>query len=118
MAYLIHPCFSQGCARAAHNDVKPPEPEKIKIDKSKADEIIEYKAPEPIKPSTLERPPYDSPLVKLKSSISPSLSQELEKKMAQGENASSMVTTPFSDEVKVGALCKNGGCKEVGKAGP
>lgn len=38
--------------------------------------------------------------------------------MAQGENASSMVKTPFSDEVKVGALCKNGGCKEVGKAGP
>ncbi|XP_046631656.1 cysteine and histidine-rich domain-containing protein 1-like [Daphnia pulicaria] len=103
----------KGCSTSAHNGEKPVEPEKPEVDKSKASEVIEYKAPEPIKPSSLLRPPFESPLIKLKYSISASLQQELEKVKAT-DNSSQIVENNFtSDGIRVGASCKNGGCKQT-----
>lgn len=105
--------FHQGCSKSAHNSEKPVEPEKPEVDKSKASEVIEYKAPEPLKPSTLLRPPFDSPLIKLKYSISASLQQELEKSKATDTTAQTVVNNSSPDSVRVGACCKNGGCQQV-----
>jgi cysteine/histidine-rich domain-containing protein len=103
----------QGCVRSAHNNVKPVEPEKVEIDKTLTDEVIEYKAPQPLKPSLLERPPFDSPLVKLKYSVSASLQQELNKMSNKSEENSIPHISNMSNEVAVGTSCTNGGCKEV-----
>lgn len=53
----------QGCTTAQHNNVKPLEPERPAIDKSKAAEVIEYKAPKPLTETAVTRLPFDSPLV-------------------------------------------------------
>jgi len=93
--------------------VKPAEPEKVEVDKTLTDEVIEYKAPQPLKPSLLERPPFDSPLVKLKYSVSASLQQELNKLSNKSEENSVSHNYNMSNEVAVGTSCTNGGCKEV-----
>lgn len=48
--------------------MKPPEPERPAVDKSKADEVVEYKAPPAPVIQALERPAFDSPLVRVKNS--------------------------------------------------
>lgn len=93
--------------------MKPAQPEKVEVDKTLADEVIEYKAPQPLKPSLLERPPIDSPLVKLKYSVSPSLQQELNKLSNKSEENSISHSYNMPNEVAVGTSCTNGGCKEV-----
>ncbi len=93
--------------------MKPEEPENPEVDKSKASEVIEYKAPEPLKPSSLLRPPFDSPLIKLKYSISASLQQELEKVKATDNSRQIVESNLSSDSIRVGASCKNGGCQQV-----
>lgn len=55
----------QGCTKSFHSNVAPKQPEKPVVDKSKVDEVIEYRAPKPITESTGTRPPLDSPLVSL-----------------------------------------------------
>lgn len=91
--------------------MKPKEPEKVEVEKSQ--EVIEYKAPEPIKPSLLERPPFDAPLVKLKYSISSSLQQEMDKVSTNSEKNSVSINNVRSSEIAVGTSCTNGGCREV-----
>ena len=76
-------------------------------------EVIEYKAPEPLKPSSLERPPFDSPLVKLKHSISATLQQELDKIKANPVAAEIVSLSSSVDGIRVGAGCRNGGCQKV-----
>ena len=105
--------FKQGCTKSAHNNEKPAEPEKAEVDKSKANEVIEYKIPEPIKPSTLERPPFESPLTKLKYSVSASLKQELEKAKATEDPNPIVTYSSSSNNIRVGASCKHGGCQLV-----
>lgn len=105
--------IKQGCTRSVHNGEKPIEPEKPEIDKSKANEVIEYKTPEPLKPSTLERPPFDSPLIKLKYSISATLQKELDKAKADGSSGVAVKNSSISDGIQIGAGCKNGGCQVV-----
>ncbi|KAL0281418.1 UNVERIFIED_CONTAM: hypothetical protein PYX00_002409 [Menopon gallinae] len=94
----------KGCARSFHSNVKPPEPEKPKVEKTKSDEVYEYVAPTP-KVSTLERPPFDSPLVRLKPEISNALKAEIESVAAKKANADG------EEEVQIGTTCKNSGCK-------
>jgi cysteine/histidine-rich domain-containing protein len=57
---------SQGCTKSYHNNEKPPEAERPAVDKSKSDEIIEYKAPEAPVVEALERPPFESSLVSIR----------------------------------------------------
>ncbi|XP_057380892.1 cysteine and histidine-rich domain-containing protein 1-like isoform X1 [Daphnia carinata] len=103
----------KGCSRSPHNSEKPVEAEKPEVDKSKASEIIEYKAPEPLKPSTLLRPPFDSPLIKLQYSVSASLQQELEKSKPTDNSSQTAINNSFSDSIRIGASCKNGGCQQT-----
>lgn len=67
--------------------MKPPEPEKPVVDKSKADEVIEYKAPVPVVASTLERPPFDSPLTLMKPEIANQLQTQFESLIIQQPSA-------------------------------
>ena len=61
----------------------------------------------------LTRPPFDAPLLKLKSTISASLQQELAKQK-ENQNASVETKSPqIIGGIQIGARCKNGGCKEV-----
>lgn len=43
--------------------MKPPEPEKAPVDKTKSHEVIEYVARKPPEIPALKRPPFDTPLV-------------------------------------------------------
>ncbi|XP_063237847.1 cysteine and histidine-rich domain-containing protein morgana isoform X2 [Bacillus rossius redtenbacheri] len=99
----------KGCTRSYHSDVKPPEPERPVVDKSTADEVIEVKAPRQPVPEPLARSSFDTPLVTLRTEVSPGLSQELQRLVlsprdpagdAKGDGA-----TP------VGTSCKNNSCK-------
>ena len=89
--------------------MKPQEPEKV--EKTVSLEEIENKVPEPLKQSFLERPPFESPLIRLKSTITATLQQELEKMKPIGIE----VPKSTNNSVDVGTTCKNGGCKEVFK---
>lgn len=67
----------KGCQLGKHSNVKPIEPEKP------APQIIEeeeepVKIPEPVKPSALERPPFDTALITLKPTIAPALKQSID----------------------------------------
>ena len=97
-----------------HNSVKPVEPEKPQVDKSKTDEVIVYQAPQPVKQSLLERPPFDSTLVRLKTAISASLQQELDKLKDVSPAENLTVNVPVVGGIAVGTACKHGACKEVG----
>lgn len=56
---------SQGCTKSFHNSEKPPEAERPPVNKSKSDEVIEYKAPQAPVFESLERPPFESPMVSI-----------------------------------------------------
>lgn len=99
----------KGCTRSFHSNVKPPEPEKPVVDKSKADEIIEYKAPKELVRESLERPPYESKLVSLKVDVAPALVQQVQS-LEIGCNSSNLDST---SDIPIGTTCKNGGCKQV-----
>lgn len=66
----------KGCQLSKHSNVKPVEPEKP------APQVIEeepeQKIPEPVKPSALERPSFDSTLTKLKPTVAPALKQSID----------------------------------------
>jgi len=63
------------------------------------------------KPAPLQRPPFDAPLIKLKSTISPSLQKELAK---LAETSSHENIIPVSrKEITAGTLCKHGGCNQT-----
>jgi len=96
-----------GCTKSLHSNLKPVEPEKPAEEKID----IPQKKNEPLKPSALERPPFDSPLIKLKSTISPSLQKELAK--LEESNPSGESTPTAKKEITAGTLCKNGGCNET-----
>ncbi|XP_067011194.1 cysteine and histidine-rich domain-containing protein morgana [Anabrus simplex] len=100
----------KGCTKSFHSNEKPPEPEKPVVDKSKADEVIEYKAPEPT-PKALTRPSFDTPLTELKPEIAPGLSQQAES--LQKADDCIAQDSSVSTAIPVGTSCKNNGCKEV-----
>jgi len=97
-----------GCTRSFHSNVKPVEPEK-----PAAEKVVEVPQMmnQPVKPPALERPPFDAPLIKLKTSISPSLQRELGKLVESNPNEGN--TPTLRKEITVGTLCKHGGCNET-----
>ncbi|KAJ8919102.1 hypothetical protein NQ315_012087 [Exocentrus adspersus] len=94
----------KGCALSKHSNIKPPEPEKPVAKEINNAEVVDVK---PLVRKSLERPPFDSPLVTMKPEIAPSLNQMI--------NANEMkeVQEKGSDEIVIGTSCKNGGCKET-----
>ncbi|KAG8225475.1 hypothetical protein J437_LFUL004476 [Ladona fulva] len=100
----------KGCERGFHSNVKPPEPEKPAVDRSKADEVIEYRAPLPLVHKSLKRPPLDTPMVELQPAVvASSLSS-----VKASENAGPAVENiAVIQELKIGMPCKNKGCKKT-----
>lgn len=67
----------KGCQLSKHSNIKPPEPEKpapTLIEEEPPKEIIR----EPVKPSALKRPSFDSPLETLTPTIAPALKQSID----------------------------------------
>ncbi|KAG1649409.1 Cysteine and histidine-rich domain-containing protein 1 [Nymphon striatum] len=96
---------TKGCAKGLHSNVKPKEPEKPKPVKDESSKEISYTPPVQ-KP--MERPSEDMPVTRLPVTIGASLKTAL--------NAKPKVTNVNTDggnELKIGTLCKNGGCKTV-----
>ncbi|XP_071449282.1 cysteine and histidine-rich domain-containing protein morgana isoform X2 [Hetaerina americana] len=99
----------KGCEKSFHSNVKP-QVEKPIVDKSKADEVIVYKAPQPMVQPSLKRPPLDSQMVDLKPAvIAPSLKQSA----ASVEVSASSQTAVSQNELQIGMPCKNKGCKQT-----
>lgn len=69
----------KGCQLSKHSNVKPIEPEKPAqkiVEEEEEEEPV--KIPEPVKPSALERPPFESALITLKPTIAPALKQSID----------------------------------------
>ena len=70
-----------GCTRAAHTNVKPPEPEKKQPEKDEIqlakEQVLVFETRKPPEPTP--RPTNDAPLVELTRTVAPSLTQALEK---------------------------------------
>ncbi|KAL1509503.1 hypothetical protein ABEB36_004222 [Hypothenemus hampei] len=98
-----------GCTVSKHSNVKPPEPEKPKVEKIPDTKVIEVN---PISEPILERPPIDTPLEIIKPEIAPSLASQIENL----EHSIGHVQIK-SDEIVVGTSCKNNGC-QVSYQGP
>lgn len=95
----------QGCTRSCHTNVKPPEPEKPAVDKSKVDEVVQVTAQRLNNGPSLERPPFDSPLVTLTPTISPTLLEQIK------GLTSSVVENVEQNQIEIGQSCKNNSCK-------
>lgn len=67
----------KGCELSKHSNIKPIEPEKPTAT------VIEEELPkeirEPVKPSQLQRPPFDTPLITLVPIVAPALKQSIDK---------------------------------------
>jgi len=76
-------------------------------DKSAKDEVIEYHAPKAV---SLPRPSANSPLINLKPVVSPTLAQQMAAINLSNTNGNK---TSSSDDIPIGTVCKNNGCKQV-----
>lgn len=94
----------KGCTKSSHSNDKPSEPEKQKVDKSKADEVIEYRPPVSSQVS-LPRPAFDAPQVTLTPTVSQALIDQIKDLTAVTK------TSEGEKPVQVGESCKNTSCK-------
>ncbi|XP_015522605.1 cysteine and histidine-rich domain-containing protein morgana [Neodiprion virginianus] len=94
----------KGCTKSFHTNVKPADPEKPAVDKSRMNEVIEVKPLVKNVNLSLPRPPYDSPQVTLIPVVSPALLQQIEGLAVQ-------VTTSTETQIPIGEMCKRKGCK-------
>ncbi|XP_023235491.1 cysteine and histidine-rich domain-containing protein 1-like [Centruroides sculpturatus] len=101
----------KGCTKSFHNNVKPAEPEKPKIEKSNNDEVYKYEAPKYQNLQPMERPSENLTMVKLASTVGSSLKPLLDKikdPVKESENKAGVDGT----SIPIGTSCKNGGCKQ------
>ncbi|XP_017036380.1 cysteine and histidine-rich domain-containing protein morgana [Drosophila kikkawai] len=94
----------KGCTLSQHSNVKPPEPEKPVKQESDKDEVIEVRAP--IK-EALPRPPIETPLTVLQSTVAPALKALV---FTTKSPADARPATKSNDSIEVGTSCKNNGC--------
>ena len=87
--------------------MKPLEPEKPKVDKSKAHEVIEVHSQPLITGPTLERPSFDTPCVTMKPTVSPALLEQI-----KGLKSCSKIELD-SSQIVIGQSCKNKSCKAI-----
>lgn len=97
----------KGCTQAKHSNQKPPEPEKPKQDLIMDEEPPAPKIPEPIK-STLQRPPWESPMTTMEPIVAPAFKKQIDELPVGPDAAKKQATDPT--EIKPGTACKNGGC--------
>ncbi|KAB7506976.1 Cysteine and histidine-rich domain-containing protein [Armadillidium nasatum] len=96
---------TKGCTKGKHNPVKPEEPIKPKPDSMYKDEVITVCPPKSV---SLERPDYNTAMERLKTTVSQSLKEALNKEKK-------VVTEKENEDIdlgiKVGESCKNNGCQ-------
>ncbi|XP_002733497.1 cysteine and histidine-rich domain-containing protein 1-like [Saccoglossus kowalevskii] len=98
-----------GCTKGPHNNVKPPKPETTTPEaKMKNNEEIKVVVQKPLEP--MQRPIVDEPRKKLPMTVSQSLKVALEREKAQSNEIEQDVGEVGTAAVKVGTICKNGGC--------
>jgi len=96
-----------GCTEGKHSNVKPVEPENItgNLKKDSSPEVVEVRAPIA---EALPRPPFSTPLVRLKVTVAQSLKDQIKSILSNvTQNGHS------NTEVKEGESCKNNGCKKT-----
>lgn len=91
--------------KSYHSNIKPAEPEKPVVDKSKWNEIIEVIAQPLSNGSALERPPFETPQVSLTPDVSPALLEQIK---GLTSNISQNIC---ENKVQIGQSCKNNSCK-------
>lgn len=97
----------KGCTQAKHSDQKPPEPEKPKQDLVIDEEPPAPKIPDPIR-STLQRPPWESPMTTLEPTVAPAFKKQIDELPVSPAVTKKASSDPA--DVKPGTACKNGGC--------
>ncbi|XP_076629491.1 cysteine and histidine rich domain containing protein [Colletes latitarsis] len=99
----------KGCTKSCHTNVKPKEPEKPNVDKSKANEVVTVKVQPLNNVPVLERPPFDIPQITVTPNVSPMLVEQIKGLTSlQLENVS-------ETKIEIGQSCKNNACKDVYK---
>ncbi|XP_012263523.2 cysteine and histidine-rich domain-containing protein morgana [Athalia rosae] len=93
----------KGCTKSSHTNVKPVEPEKPVIDKSKASEVIEVRPPIQNYENS-PRPSYHTPQTTIKPSISSALLEQTHEIKVQD-------VASAGTKIPVGEMCKHKGCK-------
>ncbi|XP_034950511.1 cysteine and histidine-rich domain-containing protein [Chelonus insularis] len=94
----------KGCTKSYHTNQKPVEPEKPPVDKSKVDEVIEYRAPVHNVPA-MKRPPFETPQIIMTPVVSSTLLEQIKGLIANEPS------TEDKSIVKIGESCKNKPCK-------
>ncbi|KZC15182.1 PREDICTED: cysteine and histidine-rich domain-containing protein [Dufourea novaeangliae] len=95
----------KGCTKSCHSNIKPPEPKKPAVDKSKANEIIEITVKPLNNGPMLKRPPFNTPQITLTPTISPTLLEQIKGLKALELESES------ETEVKIGQSCRNSACE-------
>ncbi|XP_025995378.1 cysteine and histidine-rich domain-containing protein [Solenopsis invicta] len=95
----------KGCTKSKHSNEKPLEPEKPPVDRCKADEVIQIVTRPLNNGTSIQRPPFDAPQLKLSPTISPTLLEQI-KGLTALENVKQT-----EGVVQIGQTCKNSSCK-------
>ncbi|KAF7992793.1 hypothetical protein HCN44_005137 [Aphidius gifuensis] len=93
----------KGCTKSFHSNEKPPEPEKPIVDKTKVDEVIEYRAPTSNFVG-LKRPSFDTEQTIITPTVSTTLLEQIKTLTANKPD------TCDSTIIKIGESCKNKSC--------
>lgn len=98
----------KGCTQSQHSNVKPPEPEKpVANDVVEEDSVPAVKIPEPVRASTLVRPPWESPLTTLEPTVAAAFQKQIDE---LPEVVTVDKKSAEQEETVPGTICKHGGC--------
>ena len=107
-----------GCAKSAHSNVKPPEPEKpapLDPETAKQEVFVSLETRKP--PEAAQRPVDDEPLVEMKRTVATALLAALENAAANSSTAAATTdpttTTTSGQVLAIGTTCKNATCQKV-----
>lgn len=94
-----------GCTKSPHSNVKPEPPAKKEEVKDEDIALVNEINNQPVE--IIERPPVNTPMAKLSSTISSTLKPHLENLLKKQNNKEE----EKDEELSVGTMCKNSGCR-------
>ncbi|KAF3428258.1 hypothetical protein E2986_02113 [Frieseomelitta varia] len=97
----------KGCAKSCHSNIKPAEPEKPVVDKSKSNEVIQMITQPLNNKPALQRPSFETLQVVLIPNVSPTLLEQIKGLTC---NISENIC---ESKVQIGQSCKNNSCKAI-----
>ena len=97
----------KGCAKSCHSNIKPAEPEKSVVDKSKSNEVIQMITQPLNNEPALQRPSFETLQVVLTPNVSPTLLEQIKGLTC---NISENIC---ESKVQIGQSCKNNSCKAI-----